>query len=206
MQEFLRLYRLLPVELLFLEGERFDDEGYRWAPKSFIRRSTAETSFLLPKSPMGEFLTIEGDHVERTGLYCNQSGFLIYFPRGEPVNDIFFFYCRITKRWYTVGDPQDGETAAERRGIDSLERPAILAKSTLGIGAVVNITREAADGRYFAKYIARTVIQRQTPEFTNKIGPVMEAPEQYRPKKIDDLKHVILRGKKCGDEQKWCIY
>ena len=205
MQEFLRLCRRLPVNLLFVRGERFNDEGYRWAPKSFIPKCTTETAFVY-NSPIGELLTIERDVVECTGLYCNHSGFLIDFPEGELVNDVFFFYCHITKHWYTVSDPQDGETATRKtRGINGLDRPAILVPSTLGISAVVNITRKAEDGRYFATYITRTFVLRQTPEFTNKINPVMEAPGRYRPKKIDDLKHIILHGEKCGDAQTWCI-
>lgn len=40
MQEFLRLCRRLPMKLLFVRGERFNDKGYRWAPKSFIPKCT----------------------------------------------------------------------------------------------------------------------------------------------------------------------
>jgi len=206
MREFLRMYGTVSLDLLFLDTERFDLDGYRWAPKSFIRRRAQETSSLSTFSPTAEFLTAQNNHVERTGLYCSIAGFILEMPKlgnGERVHHTFWFYCAVTKVWYIVSNVEDYETAVQRRSINGLRNPAIIVRSRLGIGALVDIIN---DGEMkVAKYITHLGIDRASPELVAKTNPTMQSEGRFFPK-VDDNAHLILHGKWVGKEEKWCIF
>jgi len=199
MKEFFRLRRFLPVEFLLLVGERFNEDGYRWAPRSFIRRSTKESVFIDSESPNGEFRCAAPDSTAHTGLYCQLAGYQLNLDKAEQVNSIFWVYCQNV--WYRIVIP-DGST--EPMEINMLEKPAIIVTSKLAIGGLVDITNEE-DGRYIAKYIVRVSIQVESADYITKLGPVSTGDGRYHSKYVDN-KNVIVHGTKCSATQKWCIY
>jgi hypothetical protein len=208
MKEFLRLCQSIPLDFLFLGSERFEEDGYRWAPKSFLRHRIDEDSCVGTDSLSGEFVQVQADAIQRTGLYCNHGGFLLYMPQlgpGEGVNHTFLFYCQVDNSWYTVSNPEYFESKAVRRTINNLKCPALLCKSGLGISALVDITDEA-DGRKIAKYIAQVGCFLTPPELIKRRAPTLKEPGKFYSKVDENGMHVILHGERLGEDHRWCIY
>src|SRR5271170_2727583 len=200
MMTFLHMYRTVSLDLLFLDTERFDLDGFRWAPKSFIRRRAEEASSLSTFSPTGEFLT-ESNHVKRTGLYCNIAGFILEMPKlkdGERVHHTFWFYCAVTKVWYIVSNLEDYETVVVRRSINELRNPAILVRPQLGIGGLVDIIEDS--DMKVAKYVTHLGIVHASPELVAKKSPIVQSEGRFFPQ-VDNNAHLILHGKRVDEEK-----
>jgi Heterokaryon incompatibility protein (HET) len=154
MKRFLSLHDQIPLFLLFTGNAHFEDEGFRWAPRSFIRHETGQLSSPGEFSATATFL--QGDNNRRCGLYFSSHGFLLKIAANESPKKLF--HISVSNLWYTcaLGDDQ---TVAAKDGLLVLRKPAMV-YGTLGaggIGALIDITDDV-DGRYFAKYISQAVI------------------------------------------------
>lgn len=209
MKEFLTRQRVFPTSILCPGFERFDDDGFRWAPKSFIRPRVGELNAPAISTSAGEFRTVENDRVYRSGLYCRLPGLMINMPDlkpGESIIPNFGFYCTDTRAWYYCGASKS-ETVIAQRGIHelNLKKPAMLLVTTVGIGALVDITEEV-DGWYFAKYISQFFMIPSSQEAADwRFAHSKEVEKKYY-KKDGNKVHIVLRGAKIGENQKWCIY
>jgi hypothetical protein len=87
-----------------------------------------------------------------------------------------------------------------------LKKPAILVRPQLGIGALVEIISKKEDGkRKVAKYITHLSILRASSELVAKKSPIMQSEGRFYPE-LQNQAHVILHGRRTGEEETWCVF
>jgi hypothetical protein len=205
MKAFFRLYRQIPLCFLFSEAERFQEDGYRWAPTSFTRRKDGEIIVTMPwDSEMAQF----GGPPEypQMGLYCSCPGFSITLPvmdPGEVVSSIFLCYCQPKNVWYLVTNENDSKRG---RSINGVQTPTlIVAKPDLVQAALVDVISEV-DGRKLARYITHVIFMRVDSDVVKQAAPIRREDGGFRSQLINGNKHRILHGQWLGDNQQWCVY
>jgi hypothetical protein len=135
--------------------KHFEVDGFRWAPRSFIRHAIGDLSghgHYPTTDAHAQLLTIEKDNVRRPGLYFSYTGFLIKIRSGERCARII--YLQVPYSWWETRQYICAfhQTSGARPGLNGLGRPAIVFKEigNGAQGALGDIT-EDIEGRFFAK-------------------------------------------------------
>ena len=87
MKQFLSLHEQMPLFLLFTGNSHFEEDGIRWAPRSFTHHEPDTLSGPATFPTTAIYLT--GANIRRSGLYFSCSGFLIKTSADESYSRIF---------------------------------------------------------------------------------------------------------------------
>ncbi|KAL9118924.1 MAG: hypothetical protein Q9187_004525, partial [Circinaria calcarea] len=92
MKAFLSLQRIIPRGLLFHDGARMREKGYRWAPASMRETFTTPVRNFTDRTPCIR---------DETGLSVEGPGFVLFCAR-TPAMTYFFFLDIREDRWYIL--------------------------------------------------------------------------------------------------------
>jgi hypothetical protein len=211
----------VPRHLIFMAGRRLRDEGYRWAPASFLNRNTSTDTYSLvagspaPRSP--------------AGLSVEFPGFTIKYAskRLEPV---FYMLDRAARVWYKFESARhvypecDDEPDWEGEDLAALSSPAIVMPRALTradadaetdadtdtdtgaiVCALVSRARREGDGdgndTITARFEARAFISRvgERAVVDSELSALLGDPDAVTGGRIAVCQRLEV-------DQRWCIY
>ncbi|KAK8029722.1 Het domain protein [Apiospora rasikravindrae] len=155
------LWGNLPTYLLFLEGERITQPGYRWLPISFIRGLHKSTATRAP---------YQFTQMRPEGLFVVYPGILIDVKAGaSPSHCQLGFRSGIDGMWYTIKDsggmlenklPEEQRWSHWRSELSNLHRPALVVEypsdySDNYLIAVLVDVEDETDSVFYARYLCR---------------------------------------------------
>lgn len=175
MKTLLNSIDVFPPAIIFSDLQRIEEEGYRWAPTSFMTRGASHRSIL--QVGFGARLTIAGLQITNYFGYLFPDGVEIYATGSFLIQDPTVPYkTRISPRKW-----QDG-----RKVNEVIRRPAIILENTVKYpfsrGALVSVCTEE-DGIFFVRYEVSVLV------------------EQYN-ESSDETVHKV---KGILSSQKWCL-
>lgn len=210
MRQFLRQYIQIPIFLLFTSDKHLEEDGFRWAPRSFTRHAIGDHSGLRSfPTTEGKFLTAENHNTRRSGLYFSSPGFLIKINTGETCATTIYVqvpYSLSENRQY-ICNLNNSQTYAAQQGLNGLGWPAIVFGEIDNgcLGALVDIN-EDIEGRYFAKYISQSVLYHAKMEDVERRLAKLIAQGNDEGIRNVSGERIIFQGAKLECGQKWCVY
>jgi hypothetical protein len=196
MKRLLEMQEWFPPGIVFMDGERMQEDGLGWAPKSFMARRENEFGLLDAESLPAYF--------DEHGLYVTFSGFLVK-PTQRPLSDIFFLLNEDSGSTYLVQWQRERHSMKwDVLGPHVLRRPAILtsrdaAHKAESVGILVNIYREE-DECLYVKFKARILVR------TEPAAEYAHHFDSYQGEALADIDEFLYAiGTPFASDQQWCV-
>ncbi|KIW65390.1 hypothetical protein PV04_07653 [Phialophora macrospora] len=202
----------VPRHMLFMAGRKLQDEGYRWAPASFLNRNTSTDTYSL----------VAGSPAPRTaaGLTVEFPGFTIQYA-SDRLEPVFYMLDRAARVWYKFESarhvyPECDDEPDWEDDLAALSSPAIVMPRLLTnagtdtdkdtdtgaiVCALVSRARRDGQGTITTRFEARA--------FISRVGERVRA-DSVLSALLDDPDAVkggrIAIGQRLEVDQRWCIY
>jgi Heterokaryon incompatibility protein (HET) len=212
MKAFILMQKRFPAISLFMPEHhvRIEDEGFRWAPKSFVFRrggiSAYQRKTIETISDREEPLGLADERLalaDERGLHSEYFGFRIDLSRSPQDKTQLLFSDESDNSWYilnpAMGDSISWKDADPHKMLDPalvLPRPPSLDDRAF-LGLLVSIYKEEND-TLFARYLGTTV-----GVLIQKGGTEDEVRSSVNMSVLSDIRSA--RFKNMGLHQKWCI-
>ncbi|OQV00262.1 hypothetical protein CLAIMM_05783 [Cladophialophora immunda] len=193
----------VPRHIMFMAGRKLRDDGYRWAPASFLDRNTSTDTYALAAG---------------SSVPCTPAGLRVEFPgftikhSSERLESVFYMADRAESAWYKFesarhvypecDDEPDWETLSALPAL-AIVTPRTLADADSGTTLVCALVSEARrDGATIrARFEARAFVSRmvqKTIAFT-ELSTLLEDPDAATRGKIAICERLSA-------DQSWRIY
>ena len=193
----------VPRHIMFMAGTKLQDEGYRWAPASFLNRNTSTDTYALTA----------GASVPRTpdGLSVTFPGFT--FKHGcDKLESIFYMVDRAERVWYKFEsarhlypecvDEPDWESCLAWLSAPAIVMPCMLSETDSGGEVVCALLSNAQrDGEVIrARFEARAFVSRMVQETipSTELYTLLNDPDAAASGKM-------AVGERVSANQSWCI-
>ncbi|KIX96499.1 uncharacterized protein Z520_07765 [Fonsecaea multimorphosa CBS 102226] len=194
----------VPRHIMFMAGTKLQDEGYRWAPASFLNRNTSTDTYALTA----------GSSVPRTtaGLSVEFPGFTIKYG-GERLDSVFYMIDRAERVWYKFESarhvyPECDDEPDWEETLSALPSPAVVmprnltdadadAGSTLVCALVSQARRDGPTirVRFEARAFVSRIVQDTMP---TELSTILEDPDAATAGRM-----AICESQSA--DQSWCI-
>jgi hypothetical protein len=190
MRKLLEMQQWFPPGIIFMNAERLDDEGFGWAPKSFLSRQSTELALLNDEKPPTCYNGI--------GLPVQYPGFLLSISK-RPLCATFLVVDKDHESVHLVMHQDDRSSS-----LNTLRNPAIIssrdpsyAPETVSI--LVDIEREEDSCKY-ARFVARVVVRKEQADLYISHTEGLQSEAELE---VDEYLYGIATS--LPTDQQWCI-
>lgn len=198
MHVLIQLQQWFPQGIIFMDADRLETPGLRWAPKSFLAQQPSELGLLNDERPAVRY----NEH----GLPVVYPGFLLTVPK-QPLCSTFFAVDEENASTYLISGRH--QATGKWRDMFSphvLHRPAVImsrdvAQASQSDAIIVDIVREES-GCLYATFVARVNIKRTT---DMRISYAHHADSLRQEAELELDEYLYASATPLPSDQEWCV-
>lgn len=194
----IQLQKWFPQGIIFMDTDRLETPGLRWAPKSFLARQSSELGLLNDERPAVRYT----EH----GLPVVYPGFLLTVPK-RPLCSTFLAVDEENASTYQVaGRHQAMEKWRDNFSPHVLTRPAIITsrqvtQNSQSDAILVDIVREE-HGCLYATFVARTFVSKTT---NMRLSYAQHAEHLRQEAELEVDEYLYASAVSLPSDQQWCV-